>query len=38
MDKIVSKLTNCRDTIVDNKLQEKLPNLCESLKEIDLLF
>jgi len=38
MDKIVSKLANCRDAIVENKLQEILPNLCESLKEIHPLF
>ena len=38
MDKIVSKLENCREAIVENKLQENLLNLCESLKEIHLLF
>ena len=38
MDRIVSKLASCRDAIVENKLQEILPNLCESLKEIHLLF
>ena len=38
MDTIVSELANCRDAIVENKLQEHLPSLCESLKEIHLLF
>ena len=38
VDEIVSKLAICRDAISKNKLQESLPILCESLKEIHIIF